>query len=592
MKRNEFFLKSADNETNIHIVIWEPEGKMYGILHINHGINDSILNYDEMANFLCKGNLVVVGLDVVGHGYSTNNGTKENYFGGPGSYKYLIEDINSCVSYVKQLYPDLPYIMLGYSLGSYLTRAYMFNYGNVLSGMILVSTTYKGKFKLNRIKKAIDKEIKKLGDKSNSSKIDKMIYGVDTNISLGMYRDMVDCMFYINSTGLDLMNKSKPVYVMYSNTDMVCDKGKEVLQLEKDLRKNKYTDIVVKGYDNVSRDILHVDNKYDIYNDIYGWIMTKVLRSVPTSKDQVLTNGVTALNDERIKAAHEHFKKQKQSNVDGTNSMINSTNNTINIANTVNTQDNTNSMMVDNNKTVNVVGNVVNNVDSGTANNVANSIVNSSTVNNTNTANNVVKVVNGTGNSTSNVVGVAKTNSVASTTTPKVVSTTNVSNASIVPKVTNSTNVTITQNVTKPANVSNSTNMSNPANVVSSSPVTNVQNVNSVAIASNVNKAVNPNNTVTVNTSNSANVVPKPVNSANGTVSNGSTVNKTVANTVSTTGNANVSNTSKVVGTVNIPNVTKVSPAPVTTTSNVVAANVNSTNNNVNTVNNNVNSNE
>lgn len=342
MKRNEIFLKSSDNETNIHMVIWEPEGKIYGILQVNHGISEHILRYDEMATFLNKGGLVVVGIDFIGHGSSTNS--KNMYFGSNGSYKYLIEDINNSVSYVRQLYNGVPYIMLGYDMGAYLSILYSSMYGNNIDGIILSSISYKSKFKIKSILNKINKEIKKKGDKENSLVIDKVLssynkkykdsnsrYGYllksdikrqeyindnlcNSNISLGIVREILNSILDIDVSKIDSYTKSKPLYIIYGLDDIVCNYGKDIVLLDKYLKKNGYTDITLKGYEGLRHDILHEDIRYDIYNDIYGYIVNKLLRSVAFGNDQVLTNGVKALDDSKIKAMQEDSLRRKQEN--------------------------------------------------------------------------------------------------------------------------------------------------------------------------------------------------------------------------------------------------------------------------------------
>lgn len=289
------------------MVIWEPDNKINGILQINHGLGDYILRYDEIATFFNRGDLAVVGIDLIGHGNSTNNGEKVMYFGGNGSYQNLIEDINVCVDYVKQLYPDTPYAMLGYSIGAYLTQAYMLRYGTKIDGTILVGPTYKSKMKLNTFRRKINKEIKKMGDKSMSPNIEKIVEKAKKNVNskydylllsetkkqeymndtlksdivtLGVYRDILECIEFVRTNKLNDMDKTKPVYILAGKNDVMCDYGKDITLLYKDLQSNNYSDVLVKMYDGIKRDILHEDNRYDIYNDIYGWIRYKLLRSV------------------------------------------------------------------------------------------------------------------------------------------------------------------------------------------------------------------------------------------------------------------------------------------------------------------------
>lgn len=47
------------------------------------------------------------------------------YFGPKGSWKWVVEDIKMLKNIMVERYPDLPYVMLGFSLGSLLVRTYL-----------------------------------------------------------------------------------------------------------------------------------------------------------------------------------------------------------------------------------------------------------------------------------------------------------------------------------------------------------------------------------------------------------------------------------------------------------------------------------
>ena len=76
MKKNELFFPSSDKKTNIHMVMWEPDEEVLGVVNIVHGVTEHIMRYEEFAQYLTNRGVAVVGIDLLGHGLSTNNGAK------------------------------------------------------------------------------------------------------------------------------------------------------------------------------------------------------------------------------------------------------------------------------------------------------------------------------------------------------------------------------------------------------------------------------------------------------------------------------------------------------------------------------------
>ena len=176
MKKSELFFLSKDNQTNIHMVIWEPDNKVYGVIQVVHGVTEHIMRYEEFANYLNKGGIAVVGIDLIGHGLSTNNGANKMYFGPSGSWQYVVGDLDTCFLHAKELYPDVPHIMLGFSLGSFLTRTYMIDYPGKVDGAILVGTGQMSNFLLNIAHKVAIKESLKYTNKNKVLELIKRNY--------------------------------------------------------------------------------------------------------------------------------------------------------------------------------------------------------------------------------------------------------------------------------------------------------------------------------------------------------------------------------------------------------------------------------
>ena len=132
MVKREFTFPSADGKTAIHAVEWLPEGAPRAVLQIAHGVSEYVLRYEDFAGYLTERGFAVVGNDHLGHGLSVSDGAPRLYFGPKGSWNWVVEDMEQLRKLTHRHFPNLPYFLLGHSMGSFLTRTYLIRYPGTL----------------------------------------------------------------------------------------------------------------------------------------------------------------------------------------------------------------------------------------------------------------------------------------------------------------------------------------------------------------------------------------------------------------------------------------------------------------------------
>jgi len=143
MKREGFYL-SCDHKTKIHAVAWIPENReIRAVIQLCHGMTEYVNRYDEFARWLAEKGYYVTGHDHLGHGQSVLSEEDYGYFPDKRGNECVIGDIRKLFLATKKRYPDCPYFMLGHSMGSFLLRQYIQNYGKELTGAIVMGTGYK-----------------------------------------------------------------------------------------------------------------------------------------------------------------------------------------------------------------------------------------------------------------------------------------------------------------------------------------------------------------------------------------------------------------------------------------------------------------
>ena len=136
--RDEFYFPSKDGNTEIHTMEWKPDGEVKAVLQICHGMVEYIRRYDEFAQYLCDQGYYVVGNAHLGHGKSIQAKSEYGFFHEKYGNACVLGDIHTLRQRTMKKYPDVPYFMLGHSMGSSLLRQYIQMYGNGLSGVILM----------------------------------------------------------------------------------------------------------------------------------------------------------------------------------------------------------------------------------------------------------------------------------------------------------------------------------------------------------------------------------------------------------------------------------------------------------------------
>ena len=310
MNKKEFYYPSSDGKTSIHAVEWSPDESPKAILQIAHGVTEYILRYEEFAEFLTSKGILVVGNDHIGHGTSIAENAKPMYFGPEGSFKYAVDDVNTLYKTTKEKYENIPYIILGFSLGSFIVRRFLIDYPDTVDGAILVGTGQIAPIKIKIAKFIAKSEAKKHGDDNptpmikslsfdnynklfkpnrtdydwlclSKASLDKYIKDEKRGkeLSAGLFREMLSGMEYTgNLENIKKMNKNIPIIFLSGENDPVGEKGKSVKKAYDYFKKAGIKDVSMKLYKDLRHDILHEDNAEQIYQDILEFINEKVVK--------------------------------------------------------------------------------------------------------------------------------------------------------------------------------------------------------------------------------------------------------------------------------------------------------------------------
>lgn len=299
--RQEFTVPSSDGVHAVHAVLWLPEGQPKAVVQLVHGICEYALRYDPFASFLTTHGLAVVGHDHLGHGLTAKGPEEYGYF---SEWWDLVRDVRAVQLKVRETYSELPYFLLGHSMGSFVARTFLIDYPGTVDGCILSGTGQEPALTV-----AAGKLLTSLGD---PHKVNKLFY----DLSIGAYnkkfapartgadwicRDekvvdayladplcnfqttagmnhamMTGLQYVARKKNLDRMDKDTPIYFFAGDADPVGAMGKGVKKVAGWFREAGVKDVTVKLYPGGRHEMLNETNREEVFQDTLAWLESHI----------------------------------------------------------------------------------------------------------------------------------------------------------------------------------------------------------------------------------------------------------------------------------------------------------------------------
>jgi alpha-beta hydrolase superfamily lysophospholipase len=287
--KTDFFEFSSEYKL-LSAVLWLPEIEPKAVLQITHGMTEHIGRYEEFAEQMTAIGIAVCGFDLRGHGKNGNDEEVASF--GENGWQHTLNDMRKFFEKMKKRIPNVPYFMMGFSLGSFLLREYLSLYPNDVDGAIIIGTGYQPAWILSIMKAIVKREWKKVGFDNTTTLVKKLSFETynqnfqpnetDSDwlcadkdelfeymkdpfcrkyISAGLFWQLLDSM---KRTGkrkaASAWKKDMPVLLLSGENDPVGNNGRGVRAICQQLRKLGMTDITMQLFPNARHDLLHEKN--------------------------------------------------------------------------------------------------------------------------------------------------------------------------------------------------------------------------------------------------------------------------------------------------------------------------------------------
>ena len=291
------------NHTSIHCCKWVPEGEPRGVIQIIHGIAEYAARYDALAKVFTDHGFVVVAEDHMGHGKSVSEDIPQGCVS--GGWPALVSHSCRLLRMTKEEYPNLPYIVYGHSMGSFMARTLLYTYTDLeLAAAILSGTGWMGTGVLKSGRGVCRMIGKRKGMNATSNTVNKLMFGsytkgydkvrtpldwlsrdeaeVDKYIddplcgfdpSIGLAYEMLGGMLQNqDKKNLEKMPKDLPVLFVSGDKDPVGSNGKGVTQTYEAFRKAGMQDVSLKLYPEGRHEMHNELNRQELFDDVLSFL--------------------------------------------------------------------------------------------------------------------------------------------------------------------------------------------------------------------------------------------------------------------------------------------------------------------------------
>lgn len=133
----EFTIDSRDMKTKLACYEWDPKSDPRAILIMAHGMQEYLLRYTDMAEYMAAQGIIFAGCDHLGHGKSAASREDLGYFCEQDPATVLVRDVHRVKKTVQAEHPGIPVFLMGHSMGSFIARNYIERYGTGIQGVII-----------------------------------------------------------------------------------------------------------------------------------------------------------------------------------------------------------------------------------------------------------------------------------------------------------------------------------------------------------------------------------------------------------------------------------------------------------------------
>lgn len=302
----EFLL--AEDGHRIPLRHWPVEHPK-ALIHIAHGMSQHSGVYQDTAAALNAAGYAVMAHDHRCHGLSVPV-AELGEVSETQHWEAVCADMRTINHHGKTVYPNVPWILLGHSMGSFISLSYVERHSHMVDALVLQGTNYEAPWFTWSAHLFAAFECWRMGENGRSPIIHALTFGkfarafqprkseydwlsrdesfvekyladprCGVTCSNGFWRDLLEGLSRTQRmTNLRKIRKDLPVYSFAGAKDPVGKDGVTVAILDDKLEEAGMRDVTLQIYEDARHDPLHETNRDEVFRDLLTWLDSTLQR--------------------------------------------------------------------------------------------------------------------------------------------------------------------------------------------------------------------------------------------------------------------------------------------------------------------------
>lgn len=312
MQTRTFWLE-VDDGAKLFVRCWEPDaGLPKAAVQIAHGMAEHSGRYARVAQRLTSAGYVVYANDHRGHGKTATKPEDLGFFAPHDGFRRAVRDMVALSERIAQEHPGLPLFLLGHSMGSLFTRAYLLSDASRLAGVVISGTSGQGSLlarlgiglaslarwrvgargvsKLLTLATTGPYNLAFRPNRTNADWLSRDTAEVDKyvadplcgfDLTVQGWMDVYECLLAVErERDIARLPKDLPVYIFAGSLDPVGGDTPRGRWLIEAFKRAGMKDVTVRFYPEARHETLNELNRDDVERDLLAWLDGALARQV------------------------------------------------------------------------------------------------------------------------------------------------------------------------------------------------------------------------------------------------------------------------------------------------------------------------
>jgi alpha-beta hydrolase superfamily lysophospholipase len=299
-----YLLPAADG-VKLFVRRWLGDSLPRAIVQIAHGIAEHSARYARLAAALNGQGYAVYAHDHRGHGHTARNRDELGFVSEQWGWRKCLEDLWRVNRHIAAEHPGVPIVLLGHSMGSFMTQQFICEHGDSLCAAVLAGTTGKPKRGAALVRRLARLERLRVGARGKSFVLDALTLGafnrqmdVDATPFDWLSRDAAEvdkyaadplCGGFRPSVQLSLdvlqgmvemsqpelqsrIPKELPIFILAGTSDPVGENGEGVERLMAAYFDARLECVMHRFYTDARHELFNEINRNQVTRDLIDWL--------------------------------------------------------------------------------------------------------------------------------------------------------------------------------------------------------------------------------------------------------------------------------------------------------------------------------